>query len=72
MDSSKMRIKQNKRTAMYDHSSYGPTFGGGHDFRIYSDANNNSDSWSILGHTYELPPGQTDKCLVGSNNFNMS
>ena len=65
----KMRIKQNKLYAMYDHSTYGPTFGGGHDLYIASDANNNNTSNSNFGHTYELPPGQTNTFLIGSKNF---
>ena len=57
---------------MYHDSSFGPTFGGGNDFHIASDANNNSNSSSNLGHTYELPPGQTKTFLVGSKNFKVS
>ena len=69
----KMRIKQNRCSVpMYHDSSFGPTFGGGNDFHIANDANNNSRSYSILGHTYELPPGQTNTFLVGSNNFKVS
>jgi len=68
----KIGIKQNMcSNAMYHKSSYGPTFGG-NDFYIASDANNNSSSSSILGHTYELPPGQTNTFLVGSKNFKVS
>ena len=52
-------------------SSYGPIFGGGHDFFIYSDANNNRNSNSKLGYSYEIPPGQT-KSFFGSNNFKVS
>ena len=69
----KMSINQNKCSgAMYNHSSSGPTFGGGDDFGIASDANNNSSSYSYLGNTYELPPGQTNTFLVGSDNFKVS
>ena len=69
----KMRIKQNMCSyAIYHNSSYGPTFGGGHDFRIARDANNNSNSHSNLGHTYEIPPGQTNTFLVGSMHFKVS
>ena len=74
----KMRIMQNMCSyAMLHHSSLGPIFGGvpfggGRDFCIYSDANNNSNSSSNLGHTYEIPPGQTNIFLVGSKNFKVS
>ena len=69
----KICIKQNMCSkAMCYISSYGPIFGSGHDFLIYSDANNNSDSYSNLGDTYEIPPGQTDTFLVGSMHFKVS
>ena len=73
VESTKMRIKQNMcYDAMWHNSSSGPTFGGGDDFGIASDANNNSSSYSYLGNTYELPPGQTDTFLVGSKHFKVS
>ena len=69
----KMSIKPNMYSnAMLHNSYYGPTFGGSHDLHIANDANNNSNSESNLGHTYELPPGQTTTFLVGSNNFKVS
>ncbi len=34
---------------------YGPTFGGGRDFAIWSDSNTNASSFSILGNTYQFP-----------------
>ena len=39
------------------YSSYGPTFGGGHDINIKSDASSNSNSYSNLGYTYSPPSG---------------
>ena len=69
----KMRIKQNTYSNAICHGpSYGPTFGGGHDLYIASDANKNNTSITNFGHTYELPPGQTREFLVGSNNFKVS
>ena len=69
----KMSIKPNVcSNAMIHYPSYGPTFGGGLDFHIVSDANNNSSSYSNLGVTYELPPGQINTFLVGSRNFKLS
>ena len=68
-----MRIKQTHCSyAMHHWYFYGPTFGGSHDFHIASDANNNSSSYSYLGDTYELPPGQINTFLVGSNYFKVS
>ena len=46
-----------KSTSMFSYSSYGPTFGGGHDINIKSDASSNSNSYSDLGHTYSPPSG---------------
>ena len=69
----KMRIMQNGCFYdMYYRSTYGPYFGDGHDLRIGIDANNNINSYSRLGHTYEIPPGQTNTFLVGSKNFKVS
>ena len=38
-------------------SSYGPTFGGGHDIFISNDASSNTNSDSNLGYTYDSPRG---------------
>ena len=38
-------------------STYGPTFGGGHDIYISDYASSNSNSKSYLGNTYSLPSG---------------
>jgi hypothetical protein len=43
---------------MYDHSSYGPTFGGNHDIHVADNANSNSNSYTNAGHAYQLPAGQ--------------
>ena len=40
-------------------SSYGPTFGGGHDIYISNSASSNSNSGSNLGHTYSPPSGHS-------------
>ena len=55
---------------IYCNSSYGPTFGGGHDLKIGNDGNTNTDSYSQLDHTYECPPHAANTTfLVGSKNF---
>ena len=46
-----------KTFSIYFHSTYGPTFGGGHDFTIKNYASSNSNSYSELGHTYSPPSG---------------
>ena len=38
-------------------SSYGPTFGQGHDVYISNSASSNSNSYSDLGYTYSPPSG---------------
>ena len=70
----KIRTKQNVCSgATYHISSYGPRFGGGlSELHIDSDSNNNINSYSNLGITYEIPPVQTYTFLVGSNYFKVS
>ena len=46
-----------KSYSIYSYSSYGPTFGGGHDINIKSDASSNSNSYSNLGNEYSPPSG---------------
>ena len=53
----KLPAYRNYGTALYDCSSYGPTFGGGHDVYIASYASSNTDSYTYLGHTYSPPSG---------------
>ena len=59
--------------AIYKRLTYGPTFGGGHDFHISNNANLNSESRSYFGYgaTYWLPSGAKDQytILAGSRNF---
>ena len=57
------------------HSSYGPTFGGGHDIYISNSALSNSNSYSNLGYTYSPPSGYSfgstfaETFLAGTNHF---
>ena len=57
--------------AIYHGSSYGPTFGRGHDIRIADDANQNTFSYTYFGHSYSLPNGVTDPytILAGTQYF---
>ena len=43
--------------SIYDCSTYGPTFGGGHDIYIVNYASSSSSSYANLGHTYSPPSG---------------
>ena len=45
------------KESIYFDSSYGPTFGGGHDIYVNNYASSNSASYSNLGHTYSPPSG---------------
>ena len=40
-------------------SSYGPTFGGGHDIYISNSASSNRNSYTNLGDTYSPPSGHS-------------
>ena len=46
-----------KAYSIYVYSSYGPTFGNGHDMNIKGDASSNSNSYSNLGFGYSPPSG---------------
>jgi len=48
-------------------SSYGPTFGGGHDFYLCNSCNTQSSSYSNAGTSYSCPRSNT--FLAGSYNF---
>jgi hypothetical protein len=45
--------------ALYTYTSFGPTFGGGHDIHISNNANANIGSYTFLGYTYRPPSGYT-------------
>ena len=51
------KYSSNRAHSIYCGSSYGPTFGGGHDIRISNYASSNSNSYSNLGYTYSPPSG---------------
>ena len=57
--------------AICSSSSYGPTFGGGHDIRIADNANSNTDSKTFFGSSYSVPSGVHDKrtILAGTYRF---
>ena len=66
-----MKLKgSSNHQGIYCNSSYGPTFGGGHDFYICSNSNGSNSSYSNLHYTYECPPNVTaNTFLAGSYNF---
>ena len=46
-------------------------FGGGSDLYISNNANTSS-SGGLLGHTYQLPPGQQKTFFTGTLNFTVT
>ena len=52
-------------------SDFGPVFGSGHDLCIPNNANTSSSS-SLLGSTYQLPPGQQSTFFTGAQNFTVT
>ena len=61
--------------ALYDCSSYGPTFGGGHSIYIADYASSNGNSYANLGWAYSPPSGYnygdtfTQTFLAGTYQF---
>ena len=56
--------------AIYCYSSYGPTFGSGHDLHIPNAPNSNNGGYVRLNNTYQCPTGQnTNTFLTGNQNF---
>jgi len=71
----KMKCSQNH--GIYCNSSYGPTFGGGHDLHIDDKSNTNTSSYSNLCHSYTHPDyaygsNEAKSFLAGSYNFQVS
>ncbi|XP_046854477.1 uncharacterized protein LOC124447551 [Xenia sp. Carnegie-2017] len=63
--------------AMYTTSSYGPTFGAGHDIYIANNAKSSSSSYTNFGQAYKLPSGysygstKARELLAGSYRFTL-
>jgi hypothetical protein len=66
-DPALFRITQ-RQNAAYNYSSFGPTFGGGHDIYICDNSNSAAGSYSYLGSTY-TGPGASDSALAGERSF---
>ena len=68
-------VYRNSGYAIYTNPSYGPTFGGGHDIYISSNADKNRNSYTQFGSTYRPPSGysygssNTQALLAGSYKF---
>jgi len=61
----------NPSYAIYRGTSYGPTFGGGHDMHIADNANSNTNSHTNFGSSYPVPSGVQDRTtiLAGTMHF---
>jgi hypothetical protein len=61
---------KNANHAIYGHSSYGPSFGGGSDIFIIDKSNINIGSYSNLGigYQYHTEDGDSKSFLAGSSN----
>ena len=74
----KFKLNQNQiQNAIYCNPGYGPTFGGGHDIFIASNANTTTTSSSNLGSTYSHPQyilssNEAQLLLAGSYYFQLS
>ena len=57
--------------SIYSESNCGPTFGGGYDLFISSDSNQNTISYSNLGHSFYHPTlkfgSEQAKCFLGGS-----
>ena len=51
------KYSSSRKNSIFCGSSYGPTFGVGHDIYISNYASSNSNSFSNLGYTYSPPSG---------------
>ena len=53
---------------IYDHASYGPTFGAGHDIYVSDLANSNTNSYTSIGNSY-ICPNPSLEYLDGSQQY---
>ena len=70
-----LKFDQKGSYSIYSCSSYGPTFGAGHDIYIRNNAASHTNSYANLGYEYSPPPGNsygssfTRSFLAGSYHF---
>jgi hypothetical protein len=62
---------QNIGYSTFNTSSYGPTFGAGHDLYIYNNANSTNGNYSATNSTY-TGSGLTNTTLFGAYNFTVT
>ena len=67
LDNNEIYYNKDNRYNIYCNSSYGPTFGTGHDFYICDSCNSSNNSYDNSGHSYET--NGKKYALAGSNSF---
>jgi len=60
------------KSAIRDHSRYGPTFGGGHDIYICDQSNTTTYSNSNFPHSYIDTTGKGNATFTGNKNFQVN
>ena len=63
---------KNPSNAIRRYSSYGPTFGGGHDININNNANSNTNSYTNFGSSYSVLSGVQDRNTILAGTYNFS
>jgi len=67
LDSKEIYYNKNSSNNIYCNSGYGPTFGGGHDFYLCNNCNNDYSSYNNSDHSYQT---NGKKCaMAGTYNF---
>jgi len=67
LDDKSIYYNKNSNYNIYCHSSYGPTFGGGHDFYLCDNCNSKNSSYDSSGHSYET--NGKKYALAGTSSF---
>lgn len=65
-------VSGKEKSAIYCNYTSGPSFGAGCDLYISDDANTDNETYSSLGHTYQLPSGQQSTFFTGARNFTVT
>jgi hypothetical protein len=58
--------------AVYHYSSYGPTFGYGHDISLVNASNSNNSSYAKFPNSYTDTTGKGNNTFTGARNFTVS
>ena len=66
-DDKSIYYNKNSSYEIYCHSSYGPTFGGGHDFYICDNCNSSDSSYNNSDHSYNT--NGKKNAMAGTYNF---